>query len=180
MNKSTLIIIALAFVTGSALAIPSVSMYGGTMNEDISDISADNLDKSDGCLCRFSKDAFPYGYLCKDLFPGAECRDCRQTQEERYIVDPETGYVYANTFGNGTVIPEDYVDPVHGADSVSDPRNRVLYRPWPTQALPPIPAREDAEIQERLDYYNIPIPTWSGSINNGVRITITDRLSQFL
>ena len=175
-----LIIIGLAFITGSALAIPSISISGETMNQE--GIFLNNIQKSDGFLCGnlFSDDDNSKGYLCKDLFPDAFCPNCQQTQGPEYYIDPETGYVYGNTFANGTVIPDDYVDPVHGADSVSDPRNIVLYRPWPTETLAPIPTRSGAEIMARLDYYNIPIPTWTGSINNAVRTTITDRLSQFL
>ncbi|KQC10739.1 MAG: hypothetical protein APR55_08820 [Methanolinea sp. SDB] len=136
------------------------------------------ITKSDACMCG---DLFvgddgekAVHYLCSALFDVADCAGCRENQGPAYITDPETGYVYANTFGNGTVIPEDFVDPAHGAGSISDPRNIALYRPWPTHTLAPIQPHDDALIRARLDYYNFPLPTWTGSTR------VLGRLAQFI
>ncbi|HQC11969.1 MAG TPA: hypothetical protein PKY15_01245 [Methanoregulaceae archaeon] len=178
MKRSMIIIIALAFITGSVLAVPTVSMYGETMNKDHSGMSLYTIPKSDECMCG---DLFvgddgekAVHYLCSAVFDGADCPGCSQTQGPEYITDPETGYVYSNTFANGSVIPEDFVDPVHGADSISDPRNIVLYRPWPTHTLVPIQPHDEAEILARLDHYSFPLPTWTGSTR------VLGRLAQFI
>lgn len=101
---------------------------------------------------------------------------------EDYTHD-QYGNIYAPAvFPDGEPIPEDYVCPVHGTECPNDPRNIIVgtNQPVVTQTPRPVPTYSSADIQERLDYYGIQMPTYSGYKPSSIQQQILERLSQFL